>query len=432
MLNEALSYSFTQEKIYYLAMLLPLVIQLAGMMLAVLADVYICHKHRMIFLTIIFLAAVLIAQNYLENRLASGEPMPVFRTAVAVLGYCIRPTILVLFFYIIDPERSYLPAWVLTGVNAAIHTTALFGSRICFWISKENHYQGGPLAKFCTVLSILLLAYLLYLTVRKFGKVKSKEMLLLVFSFLIIPISLMLDSRVGYAEQPVTFLTITLVSSCLLYYIWLHLQFERIHEKDLRAQQRVQIMLTQIKPHFLYNSLGAIEELCDSDPQAAKQATVIFSRYLRGNLNSIAEEGDIPFERELAHTKLYLELEQMRFEDALQVRYDITCTDFMIPTLTLEPLAENAVRHGVRGNADGRGTVTISTLETPERYEVSVTDDGPGFDPAAQLQDGRQHIGLQNVRERLQTMCGGELCIQSSPERGTTVTILLPKERENK
>lgn len=145
-------------------------------------------------------------------------------------------------------------------------------------------------------------------------------------------------------------------------------------------------------------------------------------------MNSLSEEGVIPFEKELQHTRLYLELEQIRFEDALRVEYDIACTDFMIPTLTLEPIVENAVRHGIRGNANGQGTVMISSRECENHYEVLVTDDGPGFDPKT-VYDDKSHVGIRNVRIRLKTVCRGSIKIESSAGGGTTVTILLPKEK---
>ena len=100
-----------------------------------------------------------------------------------------------------------------------------------------------------------------------------------------------------------------------------------------------------------------------------------------------------------------------------------------MPPLTLEPIAENAVRHGVRGNSDGSGKVVIGTRETPDHYEITITDTGPGFDPEKQPKDpGRSHIGLQNVRDRLAQMCGGALNIASAPGKGTCVTISIPKE----
>ena len=251
-----------------------------------------------------------------------------------------------------------------------------------------------------------------------------------VFNSAIILVATIMDYHI-HENQRITFLTSAIIASCLFYYIWLHLQFTQEHEQELIAGQRVQIMLSQIKPHFIYNALACIEDLCDTSPQAAKTATLTFSRYLRGNMGSLSQEGLIPFEKELEHTKLYLDLEQIRFENALQVRYQITCVDFRIPTLTLEPIVENAVRHGVRGNQDGRGTVMISTEEYPDAYGVIVSDNGPGFDPGAAPASGAEHVGLRNVRQRLESVCGGSLQIKTAPGEGTLVTILLPKNGEN-
>lgn len=211
-------------------------------------------------------------------------------------------------------------------------------------------------------------------------------------------------------------------------------QTERYVKKEAEnALLQTEIMLSQIQPHFLYNSLAVIRDLCRTDPALAEEATVKFSKYLRGNMDSLRGKGAVPFERELEHTRGYLEIEQLRFEDKLSVVYDVQCTGFKIPTLTLQPIVENAVRYGVRKNADGRGTVTISTREYPDRYELTVADDGPGFDPSVPPKDDRRsHVGIQNVRERVKNLSGGTLTIASEPGRGTRATITLPKEAEHK
>ena len=206
-------------------------------------------------------------------------------------------------------------------------------------------------------------------------------------------------------------------------------QSERYYQQiQENSRMQTEIMLSQIQPHFLYNTLGAIQSLCKTDPPTAEKAVAKFSRYLRGNMNALNQEEPIPFTQELAHTRLYLELEQLRYEDALQVCYDLRCTEFQIPTLTLQPLAENAVRHGVRGKLSGRGTVTISTREFPGCYKIVVTEDGPGLDPQQEHSDGKTHIGLENVKERLRFTVNGQLDIDSVPGKGTSATITLPKK----
>ena len=373
----------------------------------------------------------LVAQNYLEYRLAEGEVKWLARTLTAIYGYAIRPVILILFLRVIAPQKRLGWAWALAGVNAAVNATALF-SRLCFSISGGNHYHGGPLSGMCLYVSVILLAYWFVLTIRVLEPQKRKETWVPILVLALIVGGLVLDKNVGLLTQPITYLTIAVIIGCAAYYNWLHLQFVREHEEALVAGQRVQLTISQIKPHFLYNTLNSIAALCDKHPQQVKPAITKFAHYLRGNMDSLDQKGPIPFAKELDHTKCYLDIEQMRFEDALQVSYHITCTNFSIPALTVEPLVENAVRHGVRGNKGGKGSVSIATRDAGDHFEVMITDDGPGFDPSKIPDDGKPHLGITNVRERLAEMCNGTLSIRSKPGEGTTATIILPKKQEVK
>lgn len=195
------------------------------------------------------------------------------------------------------------------------------------------------------------------------------------------------------------------------------------------ADSRISIMLSQIQPHFLYNSLNSIYYLCDKDPKAARQAISDFSDYLRGNMDSLTRSAPVPFYRELKHLKNYLTLEKLRFDDTLEIVWDIQTEDFMIPALTVQPLVENAVKHGICKSENG-GTVTISTRECESCYEVEIRDDGAGFDPNEKPSDGKSHVGIENVRSRLSKMCGADLEITSEKGKGTTAIIRIPKNKE--
>jgi len=192
------------------------------------------------------------------------------------------------------------------------------------------------------------------------------------------------------------------------------------------AESRISIMLSQIQPHFLYNSLTVISRLCDKDPAEAKKATINFSNYLRANMNLLEHTDPISFENELNHTISFLNLEKTMYGDALKVIYDIQVKNFKLPALTMQPIAENAVKHGI-GKREGGGTVTISTKETNNFYFVIISDNGVGFDPDKIGDDGEQHIGINNVRLRLSAQCGGSLEIKSKPGAGTYATIVIPK-----
>jgi len=201
---------------------------------------------------------------------------------------------------------------------------------------------------------------------------------------------------------------------------------EKLQTERKLAESRIGIMLSQIQPHFLYNALTVISRLCDKDPAKAKKATISFSNYLRGNMNLLESAEPIPFENELNHTISFLNLEKAMFGEALHVLYDIQTKNFKLPALTMQPIVENAVKHGI-GKKEGGGTVTISTKETDGGYLVIITDDGNGFDPEKNDGNGETHIGINNVRLRLSAQCGGSLEIESTPGAGTIAVILIPK-----
>ena len=207
-------------------------------------------------------------------------------------------------------------------------------------------------------------------------------------------------------------------------------QAKQIEEQEAElSEKRISIMLSQIQPHFLYNSISAIQGLCIQNPEKAREALGDFAFYLRGNLNSLAESGKIPFEKELSHVETYLNLEKMRFEERLNVVYDIEKTDFCLPSLVVQPLVENAVKHGICKKEEG-GTLVIKTAKIYNRIVISIIDDGVGFDTKVSKNDnsGRHHIGIQNVRDRLAQMAGGELIIRSTPGVGTKAYIVLEEE----
>ena len=200
-------------------------------------------------------------------------------------------------------------------------------------------------------------------------------------------------------------------------------------EKELE-DSRIAIMLSQIKPHFLYNVLNAIYHLYRKEPETAQEAVSSFAEYLRCNMLSIEKNEPIPFREEYQHIQTYLSLEQIRFREKLDVVYDVDVTDFKVPPLTVEPLVENAVKHGVTKKRGG-GIVTISTGRIDGAVRITVADTGVGFDPDNYMADGKPHVGIRNVRDRLQHMVGGTLSITSS-ENGTVAVVTIPAKEDGK
>ena len=198
-------------------------------------------------------------------------------------------------------------------------------------------------------------------------------------------------------------------------------------EKEL-VQSQISILLSQIQPHFIYNVLVVIKHLCDVDTSLAKATITEFALYLRGNMDSLGKKQNIPFEEEMKHVDVYLSLERKRFEDKIRVEKDIRVWDFLLPTLSIQPIVENSIRHGITKKEDG-GTIRIATWENEEEIIVEISDDGV-FNMDYQGPERRSHIGIDNVRKRIQVMCGGRVEVGMGEKEGTTVTIHLPKGDE--
>ena len=188
------------------------------------------------------------------------------------------------------------------------------------------------------------------------------------------------------------------------------------------AQQRASIMVLQMRPHFIYNTMTSIYCLYSQAPEKAQQMVMDFTTYLRKNFTAVASTEPIPFSSELEHTRAYLDVEQAQYSKSLIVDYDTPHTFFRVPPLTLQPIVENAVKHGRDPNA-GLLHISIQTRKTDNGSEITVTDNGCGYDPA---DDSEPHIALKNIRQRLSLMCGGSLTITPCEAKGTVVTVMIP------
>ena len=399
---------------------------LIGLTVTILNDPYIRRRHKKTLLLIIGLCFSLILQNYIEDALAAGPPRQLERTLSSIYGYAVRPAIIVLVYSILAPKKRFLAAWILVGINALVYMTSLF-SHLCFWIDESNHWQPGPIRLFCLYVSITLLIYMLYLPVHEYRHKQFLEPVIPILTVVMILVSVWMDGQASEGRQPIAYLTIAMSFSCVFYYIWLHLRFVRDHEEDLKAQQRIKIMMSQIQPHFLYNTLSTIQVLCHTDPEKAAEITGNFSSYLRRNLSALDEPGLISFEKELEHTRTYVQIEEIRFPN-IHVTYDIKDSDFSLPPLTLQPMVENAIRHGVRIRDEG--IVEVITRKQDNFHEILIRDNGIGFDTAKLGTYDKSHVGLRNVRQRIESMCAGTLTIDSRMGEGTIVTIRIPAGTE--
>jgi two-component system, sensor histidine kinase ChiS len=207
------------------------------------------------------------------------------------------------------------------------------------------------------------------------------------------------------------------------------LDMKRSAEEAVRSEMA--FLQAQIKPHFLYNALNTIISLSLDEPQTAHDLLLHLSRYLRGSFDFINREGLVSLRKELELTEAYLQIERARFGDRLNIRYEVEdTTNFQLPSTTLQPLVENAVRHGVTKNEDG-GTVTVSVRVHDDEAVISVRDDGPGMSPAAQAvlsleREESGGVGLRNIHQRLLRLYGQGLDMESEIGSGTVVTFRIP------
>ena len=203
------------------------------------------------------------------------------------------------------------------------------------------------------------------------------------------------------------------------------LETEKIVLNAELTESRISTMMSQIRPHFIYNTLGSIEQLCIIDPLKAGELVHNFAKYLRGNFGELDNPKPILMSQEMEHVRHYISIENVRFPD-MTFSFEMNSDDFHIPALTIQPIVENAIKHGLMKLSKG-GTIRVVSYETESHYCVSVEDDGVGFDTDVLL-DERKHVGIRNIRGRLKAMVNGTLEIESRVGIGTTVLIKIPKE----
>ena len=245
------------------------------------------------------------------------------------------------------------------------------------------------------------------------------------FIYCMLPVAAIILQNIfkGYA---IAYLSIIFATEVLFFFLNVSRNIQLIEEQEKAKEARIKVMMSQIQPHFIYNSLSSISTLIEIDPKKAQEALDNFTEYLRHNLSSLTETSLIPFEDELGHIKTYLSLEKVRFNERVNIKYDIKVKNFMVPPLSVQPVVENAVKHGILKKVEG-GQVTLKTYADEKHYYVEVIDDGVGFDINSIDFKSNKHVGLSNIKYRLKSMSNATLNIESAPGIGTTVKIIFNK-----
>lgn len=296
-----------------------------------------------------------------------------------------------------------------------------------YYFDENNVYHRNSMYALSVIVGMLpcVLDFTLLIQYRKR---LSKIMLFSLIAYLAVP---MLTACVLMFYYGISLLNICLTICMIFIFLAAITENRKIREQKEKemADLRIEVMLSQISPHFIYNTLTAIQYLCVKDPMMAEETVGEFAAYLRNTIDSLTTKKSIPFEKELEHVKNYLAIEKKRFGDCVHVIYDIKEKEFEIPTLTIQPIVENAIKYGI-GKKENGGTVWICTEKTKDGYQITVKDNGVGFDVNAVLDDKRSHIGIHNVKSRLKSMCGGVLQIESVLGEGTEAIVRIPYQNE--
>lgn len=202
------------------------------------------------------------------------------------------------------------------------------------------------------------------------------------------------------------------------------------HAAQLQAQlaeARLTALRMQINPHFLFNTLHAISSLVERDPRGVRRMVARLSELLRHTLDGTGEQ-EVPLEQELEFLRRYLEIMQVRFQGQLETDMvvDPAVMSALVPNLILQPLVENAIKHGA-GNTLGTGRIEVRARREGDRLVLAVQDNGPGI-PESGLDPAREGVGLRNTRQRLEQLYGGEQSLSLRPARsgGLQAEIWLP------
>ena len=319
--------------------------------------------------------------------------------------------------------RAVLGLW---AVSFALSVSVPFLDGFIY-ITAQNRYSRGPLYPLPLIPMAAVPLLNLIGTIKRRKQLSRKAF----FAFLIaiVPNAAALAVQLFVDVYPL--LDISYILSTLAMYSFILSdqieQYRRQQQEIVRQQreiahERASVMVLQMRPHFIYNTLMSIHSLCSLDPGKAQQITMDFTDYLRKNFYAVASGSTVPFSTELEHTHAYLAVEQAQFDDLLVVEYDTPFICFRLPPLTLQPIVENAVKHGMDPYL-GPLRISIRTRRTDKGAEIIVKDNGRGFTLADDSEPG---IALKNIRQRLQIMCGGSLAIAPRDDGGTVLTLSTP------
>lgn len=297
-----------------------------------------------------------------------------------------------------------------------------------FYFDEFNYYQRGKYFMVSVVVHIIILLIGIVLSVKH----RKQLPRLLFFNMLLYFLCPALGMLLQVVFFGFSFLNIFISISIIMFFVVkMHaLRRDAIERDKILVQTQICLMGAQMNPHFVFNALSTIGYLIEEDSEAASDALVHFSNYLRGSIYVDPNKGLVPIRDEWNMALEFAYIEKLRFESDIELEFDHGDIDLKVPYLTIEPLVENAIKHGLR-RKKGKGLVVVKVREAGRYYIITVSDNGVGFDPNSQEYKNKKHgIGVHNVKERIRLICNGTLNIVSQPGKGTTVVIKIPVQSQ--
>lgn len=388
---------------------------------------------QLFVLGISLLIAITVLDTASEQvKLAGNTSELIFlRTLIEVVKYIIRPTIIMIeLFIVIAPGKLKIFYSIPAVINAVIYSATLFGIPIAFAINKNNNWVSGQVPwRYTVYFTQILYVFLLFIHSIRFFRQKNIKKSVVVLLIVLQSVSVAL---IEYTDIYIIDIVDPITALCILeYYIYLTTIYqqeikEEIARKELDLiKSDLMVLKNQIQPHFIYNTLNIIRYMIKTDSTAALQCIDSFSRYLKAHIKALRTEDMIPFEQELKNVRDYIGLVQMDYTRKTQTVYELEVTDFLIPPLSLEPIIENAMDHGI---GHGNGTVTLKTYAENDNVMIVIRDSGGSEGEPGGYEPVHNGVGLENTRKRIELQCGGTLALNIT-ESGAEVIITLPQKK---
>ena len=333
-------------------------------------------------------AYAMIYRDYFTARISSDFGMLFhFVECISYISYYILLVLVVFYVSDLVRENAAIPAWLPITVipAAALGIVSWCVSSFTHLMGKldSTGYRPGPLYWLGQITGYYILTFLIFLIVH-YRKTLGRGRVAIFSFFVAIPLAAIILRQYFPA---IDFLSLALALSVIFVRNLLDIERARtVNQQEARLREgRVRLMLSQIRPHFLYNTLNTIYVLCEQEPAAAQRAIEELSEFLRANIGSLESDRPVPFDTEMKLVRHYLYLEQMRYQEELQVEIFLKAQNFSLPPLTIQPLVENAVKHGL-AKAPGGGTVRKSSARPPRFQAQSAVCAARGGIPSGRRQ----------------------------------------------